>query len=136
MLRRFRGTPKKSITLLAVIVGAAVLSAVGLAGDVWSLSVSQDTNNLRLRVQHFSTSNFDSGWHTHPGLVVVNVEQGSLTWLGNNCVRKTYGPGDTFVEVPYTPARVTGVGYAKFTATFVLGHGDPLASPAPAVTCP
>ncbi|MBA2294856.1 MAG: hypothetical protein H0W16_06960, partial [Actinobacteria bacterium] len=114
---------------------AAVFAGAGLA-DVWSLSVSKDTNNIRMRVQHFSTSNFDSAWHTHPGVVIVQVQQGSLSYTGANCVKKTYAAGDTFIEIPNTTARVVGVGEAKFTATFIVGYGDPLSTPTPAVTCP
>jgi len=141
MRYRFRGglrprfRSRKGIALLAAFLGAATLSAVALA-DVWSISVSQDTTNVRLRVQHFSTSNFDSGWHSHPGLVIVQVEQGSLTSTLNNCVKKTYGPGDTLIDFAYTPARVVGVGYAKFTVTYLVAHGAPLSIPAAAVTCP
>ncbi len=98
--------------------------------------MSQDTNNVRLHVQHISTSNFDSGWHTHPGAAIVQLEQGSFTYTGDNCVKKTYGPGDTFIEIPYTPARVVGVGYAKFTVTYLVGHGVPLSAAAAAVNCP
>ncbi len=141
MRYRFRGglrprfRSRKGIALLAAFLGAATLSAVALA-DVWSTSVSTDTTNVRLRVVHLSTSNFDSGWHTHPGLVIVQVEQGSLTATGSNCVKKTYGPGETHVELPYTPGRVVGVGYAKFTATFLVAQGPPHTSPAAAVNCP
>ncbi|MBA3584636.1 MAG: hypothetical protein H0W36_08955 [Gemmatimonadetes bacterium] len=130
---RFRS--RKGIALLGAFLAAATLSGVGLA-DVWSTWVSQDTTNTRLRVQHFSTNNFDSGWHSHPGAVIVQVEQGSLSYTGRNCVKKTYGPGDTFIEIPYVPARVVGVGYAKFTATFLVGYGDPLSAAAATVTCP
>ncbi len=135
--RRLHGSlrSKKGIVLLAAFLGAATLSGVGLA-DVWSSSVSQDTTNVRLRIQHLSTSNFDSGWHRHPGLVVVQMEEGSLTSTGSNCVKKTYGPGDTFIEIPYTPARVVGVGYAKFTVTYLLRYDDPLSTAAATVSCP
>ncbi len=141
MRYRFRGglrprfRSRKGIALLAAFLGAATLSAVALA-DVWSTSVSQDTTNVRMRVEHFSTSDFDSGWHAHPGAVITQVEQGSLTFTGSNCVKKTYGPGDTFFEIPSTPARVVGVGYAKFTVTFLVAFGAPLRAAAAAVTCP
>lgn len=141
MRYRFRGglrprfRSRKGIALLAAFLGAAILSAVALA-DVWSSSVSQDTNNVRMRVQHLSTSNFDSGWHSHPGVVIVQVELGSLTYTGSNCVKKTYGPGDTFIDFAYTPARVVGAGYAKFTVTYLVAGGDPLSTPAAAVNCP
>ncbi|MBA3244139.1 MAG: hypothetical protein H0T61_03055 [Actinobacteria bacterium] len=126
---------KESTILVASLLGAVVFAGAGLA-DVWSISVSKDTNNVRMRVQHFSTSNFDSGWHIHPGVVIVQVEQGSLSYTGANCVKKTYAAGDSFIEIPNTTARVVGVGYAKFTATFIVGHGDPLSVNTAAVTCP
>ena len=126
---------KESTVLVASLLGAAVFAGAGLA-DVWSLSVSKDTNNIRMRVQHFSTSNFDSGWHTHPGVVIVQVQQGSLSYTGANCVKKTYAAGDTFIEIPNTTAKVVGVGEAKFTGTFMVGHGDPLTVPTAPVTCP
>jgi len=141
MRYRFRGglrprfRSRKGLALLAAFLGAATLSAGALA-DVWSVSVSQDTNNVRMRVQHFSTSNFDSGWHSHPGLVIVQVEQGSLTTTGSNCVKKTIGPGESYIEIPYTPLRVVGVGYAKFTVTFLVAFGAPLSAPVAAVNCP
>ena len=97
-----------------------MFAGAGLA-DVWSLSVSKDTNNIRMRVQHFSTSNFDSGWHTHPGVVIVQVQKGSLSYTGANCIKKTYAAGDTFIEIPNTTARVVGVGDATFTGTFIVG---------------
>lgn len=129
----FRST--KSTVLVGAVLGAAVFAGTGLA-DVWSLSVSKDTNNIRMRVQHFSTSNFDSGWHTHPGVVIVQVQKGSLSYTGANCIKKTYAAGDTFIEIPNTTARVVGVGDATFTGTFIVGYGDPLTVPTPAVTCP
>ncbi len=125
---------QKSTMLVASLLGATVFAGAGLA-DVWSLSVSKDTDNVRMRVQHFSTNNFDSGWHYHPGLVVVQVEQGSLSYTGANCIRKTYGAGETFIEIPNTTARVQGVGYAKFTATFMVDHRDPLTVSTAPVTC-
>ena len=138
MRQSFKGvfrTKERIIVLAASLLGAAIFTGAGVA-DIWSLSVTKDTQNLRMRVQHFSTNNFDSGWHYHPGLVVVQVEQGSMTFQGNNCVTKTYAAGDTFVEVPNTPARVRGLGYAKFTATYMVGYGDPLQVLTPPVACP
>ena len=43
-----------------------------------------------------------TGWHHHPGVVVVAVESGSVTLTHTNCGSKTYGPGSphgsVFVE--------------------------------------
>ena len=126
---------KRSFALLAAVLGAAVMAAVGLAG-LWTTTVSQDTNNVRLRVVQTTAGNFDSGWHTHPGLVVVNVTKGSLAFTGANCITKTYSAGDTFIEVPYVPARVVGLGELAWTVTYVVGYGDALLTPVTTSPCP
>ena len=51
-------------------------------------------------------------------------------------IRRRGRPDVGFVEVPYIPARVRGAGYVKFTATFMLGYGDPLQVLTPPVACP
>ena len=125
----------KSFALMAAVLGAAVMAAAGLAG-LWNTTVSQDTNNIRVRVVQTTAGNFDSGWHTHPGLVVVNVTKGSLAFTGANCITKTYSAGDTFIEVPYVPARVVGLGELTWTVTYVVGYGDALATPVSQSPCP
>ena len=126
---------RKIIALMAAVLGAAVVAAAGLAG-IWNTTVSQDTNNVRLRVVQTTAGNFDSGWHTHPGLVVVNVTKGSLAFTGANCITKTYSAGDTFIEVPYVPARVVGLGELTWTVTYVVGYGDALLTPVTTSPCP
>ena len=126
---------RKIIALIAAVLGAAVMAAAGLAG-LWTTTVSQDTNNVRLRVVQTTAGNFDSGWHTHPGLVVVNVTKGSLAFTGANCITKTYSAGDTFIEVPYVPARVVGLGELTWTVTYVVGYGDALLTPVTTSPCP
>ena len=42
-----------------------------------------------------------SGWHSHPGKVIVAVARGSLTIYhsdGSTCIPTTYSAGDLFVE--------------------------------------
>jgi quercetin dioxygenase-like cupin family protein len=39
-----------------------------------------------------------SGWHSHVGIVVVTVKDGSVTRYGSDCIGHTYSQGDVFVE--------------------------------------
>jgi quercetin dioxygenase-like cupin family protein len=39
-----------------------------------------------------------SGWHSHVGIVVVTVKDGTVTRYGSDCVAHTYSQGDVFVE--------------------------------------
>ncbi len=40
-----------------------------------------------------------SGWHSHPGVVLVTVQSGTVTLYDADCHTKQYGPGQAFVEV-------------------------------------
>jgi quercetin dioxygenase-like cupin family protein len=46
-----------------------------------------------------------SGWHTHPGLTVVTVADGSFRYH-EGCSVKLYIKGQSFVEPPNTPVMV------------------------------
>ena len=50
-----------------------------------------------------------SGWHHHPGIVIVTVAQGAVTFTHSDCTSKTYGPGQpdgaVFVEGGDEPPR-------------------------------
>jgi quercetin dioxygenase-like cupin family protein len=127
---------KKSVALVVAVLGASVVAAVGLAG-IWVTTVSQDTNNVRMRVVQNTAGNFDSGWHYHPGLVVVHVQKGSVAFTtAISCTTKTYSAGESFVEDPYVPGRAVALGEFWWTATYIIGYGDPLAIPVTTNPCP
>lgn len=64
-----------------------------------------------------------SGWHHHPGMVVVAVQSGTMTVWDSSCNKQTYGPGlpngSVFVESGDEPGQVTSAGGATSYATFV-----------------
>jgi quercetin dioxygenase-like cupin family protein len=39
-----------------------------------------------------------NGWHSHPGLVAVTVNSGTIIWYDANCKATTYHAGDSWVE--------------------------------------
>ena len=126
----------KSVALVAAVLGAAVMAAVGLAG-IWTTTVSQDIGNVRLRVVQNVAGNFDSGWHYHPGLVFVHVKTGSVAFTtAVSCITKTYSAGDSFVEDPYVAGHAVALGEFNWTATYIIGYGDPLAVPVTTNPCP
>ena len=79
-------------------------------------------------------------WHTHAGPVVVNVDQGTLTYVGgDNCHEHSYGEGEAFVDSghghvhsAYNPGTTATVLYATF---FEAPKEGPLNIPAPAPDC-
>jgi hypothetical protein len=110
---------KKFLVLLAGLVTTGSAVAIAIAA-VTSQQVITDTTNVHLRVQKTIADAFDSGWHVHPGLAVVQVEEGSLQIYENGCTPKTVAAGDTSIEIPYEPVRAIATGHVVWTTTFVL----------------
>lgn len=116
-----------------VVVGALVVTA-GVAIAATSLVV--DTTDVKLRVlQSEFADGFDSGWHTHPGLVVVQVQEGYFKFYQGSCQPVVVQKGETFVEVPLVPVRGVATGPVKWTTTQVLPAAQPPSTPA-ASPCP
>ena len=70
-----------------------------------------------------------SGWHHHPGMVIVAVQSGSVTVWESDCSSEQYGPGlpngSVFVEYGDDPGLVTSTAGATLYATFVAPGADP-----------
>jgi quercetin dioxygenase-like cupin family protein len=138
---------------VAAIVGVAVIgtsAAVALgSGSLFFTSTPIVTANLDNTVQlnsdriKFQTKDptvvrvasvvFDasggtstSGWHHHPGFVIVSVKSGSVTVWQSDCSQTTYGAGSAFVESGDDPGQVTSVGGATNYVTAVVPNVDPL----------
>jgi len=70
-----------------------------------------------------------SGWHHHPGIVIVAVESGQVTFTNSDCSSTTYGAGlpagSAFIEDGNDPGEASSVGGAVVYATFVAPHAVP-----------
>jgi quercetin dioxygenase-like cupin family protein len=70
-----------------------------------------------------------SGWHHHPGIVIVAVESGTVTVTHSDCSSETYGPGDpngaVFTEGGDEPMQASSTTGATLYATFVAPSADP-----------
>jgi hypothetical protein len=70
-----------------------------------------------------------TGWHHHPGVVIVAVQSGAVTVWHSNCHSTTYGPamvsGAAFTESGDEDLQVTSSGGASVYATFIVPQADP-----------
>ena len=69
-----------------------------------------------------------SGWHFHPGLVIVVVESGQVTTHDASCQTATYGPHQSFVESgtePFMVSNESATDKAVVYATLVVPAGSP-----------
>ena len=53
---------------------------------------TKDSTVVRVQRLTFAAGGF-TGWHRHPGVLVVAVQSGSVTLVDSDCTSKTYGPG-------------------------------------------
>lgn len=125
------------IALRRTLVVGSTATALVAGGIGIGLAVSTtviDTSNVRLRViQSEFADGFDSGWHTHPGAVIVQVQTGSLKIYQGTCQPVVVQKGETYLEIPLVPARAVGTGELKWTTTQIIPVGvaplTPVASP-------
>ena len=132
-MKRFRS--KRFVALAAGVVCAAALAAAAIAA-VTSQTILADGNTLHYRFVRTAADGLDSGWHIHPGLAIVQVQEGSLQITQGSCTPKTVGAGETLVEVPYLPVRGTATGKVVWTTSFLVRAEDPLTIPLTTSPCP
>jgi quercetin dioxygenase-like cupin family protein len=77
-----------------------------------------------------------TGWHSHPGILVSSVTEGSIEWYDSQCIRHVYNVGDALTEST-EPHYVRNVGpvNARFMVTYILAEGQPRRIDQPAPAC-
>jgi quercetin dioxygenase-like cupin family protein len=68
-----------------------------------------------------------SGWHHHPGVILVLVKSGTVTVHDENCQTKSYSAGQAFIEGGSEPMMVSNEG--SVTAVDVATQVAPAGSP-------
>jgi quercetin dioxygenase-like cupin family protein len=132
---------------ITVIAGAGATVALAYPGNATTtilghratLSDSVQVNQDRIKFQTkdatdvlVQTITFQpqatSGWHFHPGIVIVVVESGQVTTHDANCQSATYGPHQSFVEsgtLPFMVSNESTTDKAVVYATLVVPAGSP-----------
>jgi quercetin dioxygenase-like cupin family protein len=125
--------PGKRIVLALAIVAVAATAGVAVAAQ----TIVTDTDNVHLRiVKSQFDDGFDSGWHTHPGPAIVQVQNGRFKIFDSRCKPTIVGAGETYVEVPNDPVLAVAKGEIEWTTTLIYETGQaagaPVTSPCPA----
>ena len=121
-MRIFR--TKEWAVLIAFVVGGAIGASIAIAAT--TTTVVADTNTVRERIAQISTDGgFNSGWHIHPGPVVVQVQEGYLKITQNTCNPTVVGPGETYIETPGQPVIAEANHAASWTITEILPNSHP-----------
>jgi hypothetical protein len=105
-------------TFAAVALGTTPVSFTSLAVVTANLDNSVQLNSDRVKFQTKDPTfvrvakitiaeGGNSGWHHHPGMVIVAVLSGTVKFTNSDCSSTTHVAGTAFVEggAPTTPAR-------------------------------
>jgi hypothetical protein len=89
---------------------------------------TKDLTDVRVQKLVFAP-NSRSGWHHHPGMVLVTVQSGSVTLWQSDCTSETYGPGlpngAVFAEGGDDPVQATSTTGATNYVTLIAPSADP-----------
>jgi hypothetical protein len=89
---------------------------------------TKDFTDVRIQRLDFAPGSF-SGWHHHPGLVLVTVQSGEVTLMTSDCSSTTYGPGlpegAVFAEGGDEPMQATSTDGATVYVVYVAPSADP-----------
>jgi hypothetical protein len=135
---------KRLAVLVILVTGLVALGAsMALAGVVSQQVLFPPSGNsspANIRIVHTVADDFDSGWHTHPGPAIVQVQEGQFKIYQQGCEPKIVNKDETFVEVPGVPVRAVAKGQIEWTTTLVIpgpfgGNPAPPAQSAAADPC-
>ncbi|MGW4944484.1 cupin domain-containing protein [Actinoplanes sp. NPDC004185] len=110
-----------------VLVTANLDHKVKINSDGVKVRTNERTD---VRVQRFVfEAGGYTGWHHHPGVVIIAVETGSLTFWDSQCRAKTYGPGlrngSVLTESGDAPGQVTSTNGGTSYVTYLAPSADP-----------
>jgi quercetin dioxygenase-like cupin family protein len=143
------------VVVLVAAVGVTVALATPAIGTIATLfargtlvsPVRANADGIVLRTDHSTdhavqTITFrpgsTSGWHRHPGVVLVTVQSGTLAHYDSSCDRFTVSAGQAFWESgPHqTVVRNETAHDAVVYVTYILPTGAPLRIDMPNPGCP
>lgn len=133
------------VAVIGTLAAAVALGSPGSGVAVTTLVTANfdDTANLnsdgvKFQTQHATDVRIQrfvfapgayTGWHHHPGLVLVSVETGAVSRWDSDCSSETFGPGlpngAVFLMRGDDPMQVTSTDGATVYVTYVVPSADP-----------
>jgi quercetin dioxygenase-like cupin family protein len=74
-------------------------STSGDEDNEWNVEFSTEgPSNFAFADVNVVANGGHTGWHTHPGILLISVASGSIEWYDANCKRTVYNAGDSLTE--------------------------------------
>lgn len=84
-------------TVSAILFARGTVVEPVFAASDGILLITDNTTDHAVQEITFAPGS-SSGWHTHPGVVLVTIKSGTLTRYHSDCSSETLSAGDTFFE--------------------------------------
>ena len=136
---------------VGTVLATGAINFVGtpLSRGTLAENVQFNTGEVKLQTKgavDFATSSVaisplgSSGWHEHPGVVLVTVKLGTVTFYDQNCVPTIHATGTSFVEAagdgPGLARNESATDPAMVYATYIVPTGAALRIDTPNPGCP
>lgn len=85
---------------------------------------TKDPTVVRVQKLEFAPGGY-TGFHHHPGVVIVSIASGSLNLVDSSCATETYSAGSVFVESDDHPHQAVSPEGAVVYVTYIVPTGNP-----------
>jgi quercetin dioxygenase-like cupin family protein len=133
------GTPPAGVVSNVIIAQGATLAPVKERADVggsWTAQL-EDKGQSEFFFQDLVVGPGGyTGWHSHPGILLITVKEGSLEFYDKDCAKHTYTAGQSFTEGAEPHAAMNrGTGNARLLVAYIVKTGEPRRIEAPQPAC-
>jgi quercetin dioxygenase-like cupin family protein len=132
-------TPPAGVISNVIVAQGAMLGPLkdrAAVGDAWMVNL-EDKGQSEFYFQDLVIGPGGyTGWHSHPGLLLLTVKEGAVEFYDKECTKHAYAAGQSFTEAaePHT-AMNRGTGNARLLVAYIVKKGEPRRIEAPQPPC-
>ena len=132
-------TPPAGVVSNVIVAQGATLGPVkerAAVGDSWAVNL-EDKGQSEFYFQDLVVGPGGyTGWHSHPGLLLITVKEGGVEFYDKACTKYTYVAGQSFTEGAEPHAAMNrGTGNAHLLVAYIVKKGEPRRIEAPQPQC-
>jgi quercetin dioxygenase-like cupin family protein len=132
-------TPPAGVVSNVIVAQGATrgpLKERAAVGDSWAVTI-EDRGQSEFYFQDLVMGPGGyTGWHSHPGLLLITVKEGSVEFYDHACTKHTYVAGQSFTEgADAHTAMNRGTGNARLLVAYIVKKGEPRRIEAPQPPC-
>jgi len=132
-------TPPAGVVSNVIVAQGVTLDPIKERADVgnsWTVNL-EDKGQSEFYFQDLVVSPGGyTGWHSHPGLLLITVKEGSVEFYDKDCTKHTYAAGQSFTEGAEPHAAMNrGTGNTRLLVAYIVKKGEPRRIEAPQPTC-